>query len=109
MSDERKIEVLGAQISNLSPMITSLEKTLLVTNKEIENLYKTVDLATEERKTIRISLYGNGDHEGGMAGRIHKMEMWIENQVWFQRLLIALIAGEAVGIIYIVVNHALGS
>ena len=109
MCDEKKIERLGIQISNLTPMITSLEKTLIVTNKEIENLYKTVNLAAEERKTIRVSLYGNGDQAGGMAGRMKQIEIWIGNQVWFQRLIIGLLVAEAVGIVWMAISRVLGT
>ena len=108
MCDEKKIGELGVQISNLAPKITALDKTLTVTNKEIENLYKTVNLAAEERKTIRISLYGNGDQVGGMTGRVKQVEIWIGNQVWFQRLIIALLVAEAVGIIWMAISRVMG-
>jgi hypothetical protein len=105
----KEMDRLSKQIADIAPMLVCLDKTITVTNKEIESLVKTSDLAAEERKKIRATLYGNGDHEGGMVGRMHKAELWIENQVWFQRLLIALLVSEALGIIYIVVNHVLGS
>jgi hypothetical protein len=109
MCDEKKIESLGMQISCLSPMIVSLEKTLIVTNKEIENLYKTTNLAAEERKKIREVLYGNGNPSGGLSGRVNQIETWMGNQVWFQRLIIALLVAEAVGVIWLGINHVIGS
>jgi len=109
MCNEKKIDELGMQISGLLPQITSLEKVLIVTNKEIENLNKTANLAAEERKKIREVLYGNGDVSGGLAGRVKQIETWMENQVWFQRLIIALLVAEAVGVIWLGINHVIGS
>jgi len=108
MYDEKKMDELGAQILNLAPKITALDKTLTVTNKEIENLYKTVNLAAEERKKIREVLYGNGNPSGGLSGRVKQIETWMGNQVWFQRLIIALLVAEAVGIVLMAINRVIG-
>ena len=109
MCDEKKMAALGTQISALVPVIATLDKTLTVTNANMVHLTEEVKTITEENQAMRKTVYGNGNPSGGLSGRVKQIESWIENQVWFQRLLIALVVGEAVGIIYIVVNHVLGS
>ena len=109
MCDEKKIDALGVKIDELSPLITALDKNLTVTNTNLEHVRKEVTEVTQENALMRKTLYGNGNPTGGLSGRMNKVENWMENQVWFQRLLIALILAEAVTIGYLIVQHIFAS
>lgn len=82
-------------------MVDSLEVVI----EKIDNLQEDVGAIRLDVKEIRKSIYGNGDKEGGMTGRLRLVENWIESQTWFQRLMIAVLVSEGIGILYIIVKH----
>ena len=100
MCDEKRFDELGESIEELMPKISSLDKTLAITNTNMTHLTKEVtDIAAENSK-MRETVYGNGNPKGGMASRIDRIETWIEGQIWFQRLIIALLVGGLIKIGY---------
>jgi len=107
--ETREIENLARKIAEIAPMIISLDKTLTVTNNNLEHLSKEVSEVTADTKKIRKDVYGNGNPKGGLFGRLDAIERWMEGQIWFQRLIIALLVAEAVGIIWMVISRVLGS
>ncbi len=100
MSEEKAIEKLGKSIEDLMPKITALDKTLAVTNTNMTHLTKEVTEIAEENSKMRETVYGNGNPKGGLATRINQVETWIENQVWFQRLVIGVLAAGIIKVIY---------
>lgn len=93
MCDEKSLAGLEESIDGLMPKITALDKTLAVTNTNMTHLTKEVTEIAKENSKMRETVYGNGNPKGGLSSRLDRIETWIEGQVWFQRLIIAVLVG----------------
>ena len=92
MCDEKKMIALGEKISVLVPIISTLDKTLTVTNANMVHLTEEVKTITKENQDIRKVVYGNGNPTGGLSGRMSMLEKavakWQETQTWVARVII---------------------
>lgn len=63
---------------------------------------KTRTMPIDDIKKLKEIILGNGSV--GLVGRIDRIERWMENQVWFQRLVIGAIVGQVIVIIVLLLK-----
>lgn len=93
----------------LIPLLADARRTIQILDSSYVNMREDVGEIKNDIKVIRKTLYGNGDLEGGMIGRVNQIEHWMEGQMWFQRLVVGLMLAEGIGILYIILNHVLSN
>lgn len=53
---------------------------------------------------IESTLKGNGGGTTGILGRIEKIELFIENRIWIERLVVSSLVVELLGLLYLAVR-----
>jgi hypothetical protein len=80
---------------------------------DVEGTVKEVKELAEDNKEILDSIYdcvagtiGNGGEKPGLVGRVRSIEKWIETRVWFERLVIGIVAAQIIALLFIAARVA---
>ena len=88
--------------------VSKHEQVLADIRKDVEDIencandLKTRTTPIEDIKRIKEVLYGNGGI--GLIAKVSKIDDWIANQVWFQRLMATAIVGQIVALIFLILR-----
>lgn len=79
------------------------ERDLVGLRKDVDEVedctdnLKTKTLPVDDIALLKKIIFGNGNI--GLVGKVDRIEQWMANQVWFQRLVIGAIIGQVIVVI----------
>jgi hypothetical protein len=79
-------------------------------DKKLDLLITEVKSAREQIGTIEVTLVGGMQDSGrevGLLERVRKIENWIAKREWFEKLIIAAVVGNLIGLIFVIVQIVL--
>lgn len=84
----------AAEILNIKQDVNDVE--------DCADQLKTKTQPIDDIKKLRDAVFGNGNP--GLVGKIDRINQWMENQVWFQRLVIGAIVGQVIVVIVLLIK-----
>ena len=128
-----KVDNLTASIKTLTDKFDSMTENLVVFQRnyyiehqkiigdvakheqvlsDIKNDVATIERCADELKMrtqpiddikkLKEIVFGNGSL--GLVGKMDRVEQWVSNQVWFQRLVIGSIVGQVIVVIFLLIR-----
>lgn len=78
-------------------------------NGKLDQLISKLDENCDKLDNIETMLIGDmkDTSKVGILERLRLVERWIEKREWFEKLIIVAIVGNAVGLIFVLVQNAL--
>ncbi len=77
-------------------------------NGKLDTLIREVRANSKQLKTINTALVGDVDTgKVGLLERVRQIERWIEKREWFEKLIIAAVMANLVGLIFVLVQMAI--
>ena len=79
-------------------------------DKKLDLLITEVRSAREQIGDIEVTLVGGMQDSGrevGLLERVRKIENWIAKREWFEKLIIAAVVGNLIGLIFVIVQIVL--
>jgi len=78
-------------------------------NGKLDKLIDKIDENSDKLDSIETLLMGDvkDTNKIGILERLRLVERWIEKREWFEKLIIVAIVGNAVGLIFVLVENAL--
>lgn len=79
-------------------------------DKKLDLLITEVKSAREQIGIIEVTLVGGMQDSGrevGLLERVRKIENWIAKREWFEKLIIAAVVGNLIGLIFVIVQIVL--
>ena len=81
---------------------------ILAKIEDVEGTVGEVKTLAQENKETLDSIYdcvagtiGNGGEKPGLVGRVRSIEKWIETRVWFERLVVGIVAAQIIALLFI--------
>jgi hypothetical protein len=86
-----------------------LDELIIAVGKEGEGLIGAVEETSERLENIETLLVGEVKDSGkvGLLERIRKVEEWIAKREWFEKLIIVAIVGNAIGLVFLLIQNSL--
>ena len=80
-------------------------------NGKLDTLISGVRENSERLESIETLLVGDvkDTQKVGILERIRLVESWIAKREWFEKLIIVAIVGNAIGLIFVLVQNSLGN
>ena len=78
-------------------------------NGKLDTLIKGVEENSERLETIESLLVGDVRDSGkiGILERIRNVEEWISKREWFEKIIIVAIVGNAIGVVFLLIQNAI--
>jgi hypothetical protein len=93
-------KVIG-DVSRHEQILSDIKSDVLTIERCADELrLKTVPI--DDISTLKKAVYGNGGI--GLIGKVEKLQDWVANQVWFQRLIIGAIVSQIVVLIILLLR-----
>lgn len=87
----------GAKLDNIALAVNTLQGTITSMQTDITEIRTDV-------KDLRKAVYGNGDQNAGVMGRLKSLEEWKDARVWLERVIIGALVSEGIGIAFLVIH-----
>jgi hypothetical protein len=77
-------------------------------NGKLDTLISKVDENSDKLGNIETLLIGTTEDTGkiGLIERIRNVEKWIEKREWFEKVIIVAIVGNAIGLIFLLIQSS---
>ncbi len=103
----RRIEEIGCDVKENRESINSLIDVVRGDGGK-DGVAQTVREIARSVIKLQGEVEGTGDKDNpGLMERMSFIEKWVESRVWFERLIIGLLASEFIALGYIIVKHVL--
>jgi len=79
-------------------------------NGKLDKLIDKIDENCDKLENIETLLIGDmkDTNKVGILERLRLVERWIEKREWFEKLIIVAIVGNAIGLIFLLIQSGLG-
>jgi len=77
--------------------------------EKLDTLIDEVEFNSETLKNIETLLIGDvkDTNKIGLVERMRKVEVWVAKREWFEKLIIVALVGNAIGLIFVLIQNSL--
>jgi hypothetical protein len=111
-------EVVSVVKTTMLPEIVELRTSIELLRRDVQHLIensskdvsinsKDIEAIKVELKTLQHTIYGNGDD--GLKTQMSHLNKWVENRVWFERVILGALGVQVVALAVLVIQHILAS
>ena len=95
---------LMSKIDEMTRTINSLAVDSAVIKTKVTAMCKDEETLVNQLEQLRTIVFGDGKTAPGLDSRLRDVEKWISNRVWFERVIIGILAAEGIGMAFLVIK-----
>lgn len=84
-----------------------LYKSMIRIEANLENLIKTVEAQGKLIAALDKTLRGGNGTEAGILGDVDQIKEWIAGRTWFEKIIIAAMIGQFIGLLFLVFSKGI--